>query len=89
MKDLDRFADESLDLREFNSGSGVSLAQLFSFLEHNRKAIEAAFDDDFAAKLIEELQDRGKIHRNQKRKFERFTCCYVSKTFTRTDGALF
>ena len=59
MKDLDRFADESLDLREFNSGSGVSLAQLFSFLEHNRKAIEAAFDDDFAAKLIEELQDRG------------------------------
>lgn len=46
LKDLSRFRSESIDLREFNDGNGISFAQLNEILMLNSEALTAAFNDE-------------------------------------------
>ena len=58
LDDLSRFASESVDLRDFNDGNGLSFSQLDKLLEKNKEVISAMFEDkEFEKSLVRNLKN--------------------------------
>jgi len=57
IKDLNQFHDESLDLREYNNGNGLSFGEVMKFLEYNTEELSKAKNHDFAKEVQSLLKD--------------------------------
>ena len=60
LKDLSRFQEKSIDLREFNGGNGISFAQLNDVLNLNAEVIAAKFNDEdskYTKSVVTEVRD--------------------------------
>ena len=58
LDDLSRFANESIDLRDFNDGNGLSFNELDKVLEKNKEVISAMYEDkEFDKSLIRNLRN--------------------------------
>jgi len=57
LKDLCRFENESIDLTEFNNGSGISFRDLNNLMVENKDVLSAVFDDnEFEMSLIDNMR---------------------------------
>lgn len=57
IKDLNEFYNESLDLRKYNNGNGLSFGEVMEFLEYNTEELSKAKNDDFAKEIHSLLKD--------------------------------
>jgi hypothetical protein len=59
IKSLEKFADESCDLREYNDGKGVSFNEIYDFFEYNKEALKPVLTTELSNDFLSDLRNSG------------------------------